>query len=118
MVYTEDNSPDRKSFIIQCDCQDLGHVARLSYFVEKDISGKLRLDEVCLELVPNPYLPWHRRLWLACKYFINPHLNMRHSYYDSIILNMNDVKCLSTIFFCIYEEHRAFLQKIETGKSN
>lgn len=115
MIHTEANESDYKSFLIQCDCQDLGHVARLSYFLEKDMMGKLRLDEVCLELMPNPFLPWHKRLWLACKYIINPRLNMRHSYYDSIVLNMSDVKSLSNIFFCIYEEAAAFSAKTTIG---
>ena len=111
MIHTEYNEPDYKSFLIQCDCHDIGHVARIAYYLDKDEKGLAHINTVSLEIVLNPYLPWYSRIWRALLYIIHPSWNFQTSYYDSLLLNLDDVRILSNIFFCIFEEETALRTK-------
>lgn len=64
-----------------------------------DWGGALPIEEVevCIENKLNIYLPWHKRLVIALKYFFIPSAT-DHGGYDSAIIDLKGCEALENFF--------------------
>lgn len=76
--------------IIDCDCHDMEHIARLSYFKDHP-------PQVYLTVHLNTHLPWYKRLWGAFLYVINPG-KCQYGHYDELIVNPNQYQSIIDFF--------------------
>jgi hypothetical protein len=79
-------SEQRESVPMVCACGSLDHV--IQFHMDEEY-GELHID-----VMLNHYLPWWRRLWLACRYVTGWGAGPVRARYDSFLFDERDLGAL------------------------
>ena len=72
-----------KKKIFECDCEEMGHAVRFTYWSDKE--GRDWLDELYVETSLMKYESFLKRVWVASKYVLGIYPKTDHFYVDTLL---------------------------------